>query len=202
MANLRHRPLDNLKLAAIAQPTGDHGLDVGLAQRLPARMLNFRADLSNAKAKQAAETAIGIALPTKAQQRSDDGSIWWLGPDEWMLTKPDRDAHPNWANDLRLSLDGHHISLVDVSHQYEGFRVDGPLARTLLAHVVTLDLHPRSMQANSVWQTVAAHCQIMLLVCADGKSFDVFTRRSFVTYIWQRLVDAAADMDLKVHPAV
>ena len=42
----------------------------------------------------------------------------------------------------------------------------------------------------------------MLLVGADGKSFDVFTRRSFVTYIWQRLVDAAADMDLKVHPAV
>ena len=75
------------------------------------------------------------------------------------------------------------------------------MARDLLAHVVTLDLHPRVMATGSVSQTVAAHCQVTFLVNDDASEYQLFTRRSFVTYLWGRLVDGAADMDVQIKPA-
>lgn len=202
MVNMIHRPLDDLKLAATPANDQADGFDITMAQIPGGLMLNLRFDPSDADAKAAIEAVLGTDIPTKANTRSADGAVWWLGPDEWMITRPGRDgAVADLKTQLSGALVGKHHSLVDVSHQFEGFSVSGPLARDLLAHVVTLDLHPRVMATGSVSQTVAAHCQVTFLVNDDASEYQLFTRRSFVTYLWGRLVDGAADMDVQIKPA-
>lgn len=202
MVNMIHRPLDDLKLAATPGVAQADGFDVKLAQIPGGLMLNLRFDASDASAKSAVEAALGTDIPTQANTRSADGQVWWLGPDEWMVTRPGREeASAALKDQLTAALSSKHHSVVDVSHQFEGFSVSGPLARDLLAHVVTLDLHPRAMPTGSVSQTVAAHCQVTFLVNDDGTEYQLFTRRSFVTYLWGRLVDGAADMDTQIEPA-
>ena len=202
MANLAgepivHRPLDDLKLVATVMD-GDQ-VDVVLTQLEPKFMMNLRLDKGDEGAVYAAQTALSLELPANNLQ-SADGQAWWLGPDEWMIIRDDRGAHRELPAHVTAAMGDAHHSAVDVSHQFEGFGVSGPLARDLLAHIVTLDLHPRTLKPGSCAQTVAAHTQIMLGLDADGQSFTIYTRRSFIAYVWQRLVDAAADMNLEIRP--
>src|SRR5215469_855434 len=93
------------------------------------------------QARQAADAAFGLALPTTACRVAAEGerAALWLGPDEWLLIAAAQGA-AGTAAALEASLADSPHSLVDVSHRQLALELTGRDAPTLLAAGCPLDL--------------------------------------------------------------
>jgi sarcosine oxidase, subunit gamma len=79
-----------------------------------------------------------------------------LGPDEWLLVAPAGDS-PDFS-----VLEGRHHSLVDVSHRYAAFVVEGDSAPLILAAGCPLDLHPDVFTVGMATRTLLGKAEIVL----------------------------------------
>ncbi len=105
-----------------------------------------------------------------------------LGPDEWLLVAPAGDA-PDFS-----ALEGRHHSLVDVSHRYAAFAVEGDSAPLILAAGCPLDLHPDVFTAGSATRTLLGKAEIILWRLGEAPSYRVECARSFAGYV-ERFLD-------------
>lgn len=105
-----------------------------------------------------------------------------LGPDEWLLVAPAGDS-PDFS-----ALQGRHHSLVDVSHRYVAFAVDGDSAPLILAAGCPLDLHPDFFTAGSATRTLLGKAEIILWRLGQAPSYRVECARSFAGYV-ERFLD-------------
>lgn len=139
----------------------------------------------------AAETALGLAVPTAACRAAAEGesAALWLGPDEWLLLSAEQRADETAAA-LRAAFAGLAHSLVDVSHRQLALEVHGPSAPALLASGCPLDLDPEAFPVGMCTRTMLAKAEIVLWR-TRAESFRIEVWRSFAPYVSALLAEAA-----------
>lgn len=179
------------------------GLDLGNAGGAAVRLellapqthLNIRGRPGDESFKDAVHGALGMHLPEGSNRYRQSGQVRvaWLGPDEWLILAPENAAEDIEARLLEANGDDPWMSVVDVSHNYTGFRLVGPAAADVLSKGCPLDLHPRVFGPGDCAQSLLAQTRILLLHAGSGRGFEVRVRNSFARYTAHWLVDAMAE---------
>lgn len=158
-------------------------------------IVNLRGRARDESFRSAVQEVIGADLPDAPNRwTGEDGTmIVWLGPDEWLCIS---DMHE--AADLEARLRAANprdpwFSVVDVSHNYTGFRLAGECARTVLAKGCPLDLHPRSFGSGNCGQTLLAQTRVLLRHTHIDNEIEIWVRNSFSRYTAHWLTDAMAE---------
>lgn len=129
----------------------------------------------------------GVDLPINRASRVEDRLSARLGPDEWLLCAPEGTAP---AFD---TLEGRHHSLVDVSHRYAGFAIEGDAAQLVLAAGCPLDLDLAVFSAGSATRTLLGKAEIVLWRLDAAPAFRVECARSFAPYLQAFVQEAARE---------
>lgn len=139
-------------------------------------------------------SAAPASFPREANStgRRGEGSILWLGPDEWLVTGPPGSAAAI-EEELHATPAHIHRAVTDVSANRAVLDLVGPGVRDLLASGCPIDLHPRAWAAGRCAQTLFARAQVILE--QRGDITRVFVRPSFADYVVDRLA-AGAGMDI------
>ena len=120
-----------------------------------------------------------------------DGSVLWLGPDEWLLVGPP-DGAAALESHLRLAL-GEAVTvvaIVDVSANRTTLELRGPNARAALESGCSIDLHPRAFGPGHCAQTLLARAGVIIQQLTDEPMYRIFVRPSFAIYVATWLKDA------------
>ena len=164
-------------------------VDIGV---LPSRgFLNVRFNPRDELAVKAAEQVLGQSMPLVANTYSSGGhSIYWLGPDEWLVETDARDVVV-LGTELSAALAGFHAAINDVSGGHAALRVDGADARSVLAKGCTLDLHEREFAPGQCARTGMARASVLLAATDDAPACSIVVGRSFADYLCRWLAHAA-----------
>ncbi|GAA1800249.1 sarcosine oxidase subunit gamma [Planosporangium flavigriseum] len=181
------------RLAEVTRATGGA---VYIAELPFLTQLNLRLD-PKGPAAEAGALELGVPLPTgpgaatSGPAGSDELTVVWLGPDEWLVIGPPG-TESDLAARLRSAIGDEHAAVVDVSAQRTTLELSGPRARDLLASGCALDLHPRVFGEGASAQTLLARAQVILVGRRDG-AFRVLVRASFAAYLVDWLIDASVE---------
>ena len=197
-------PLAHLGLAAQAGDDVDAGV---VLSETPFRgLINIRGNANDPAFVAAVKKATRLDIPTTPNTVSGKPAtsrIFWLGPDEWLVvTKPGggkRAFDALWKN---LKVDNLHASVADTSEARTTIIVSGHGARNVMAKLCSLDLHPNKFGPSQCAQTIVAKVGVMLTQTAEtktgGATFELYPLRSFSTYLWKRLEDAANEYGVQI----
>lgn len=166
-------------------------------------MINIRGDASDKAFVDAVKKATRLDIPTTPNSVSGKPNairIFWLGPDEWMVvTKPGGGERMFKALSKNLKVDGLHSSVVDTSEARTTITVSGIEARPVMAKLCALDLHPTVFAPGQCAQTIVGKVGVMMTQTAETKSggatYELYSLRSFSTYLWKRLEDATTEFN-------
>lgn len=163
--------------------------------------LNLRLDPADGDLAAAAAEVLGTALVTVPNTVVDGlgVTIYWLGPDEWLLRTPSEDDR-GLAGKLEARLGGFWHSLIDVSGGMAHLALAGPAARDVLSQGMTLDLHARAFAPGRCAQTLLARANVLIAPVGDD-GFDLFVRRSFADHVLRFLRDAASEYGFRLSRA-
>ncbi|MFT5115541.1 MAG: sarcosine oxidase subunit gamma [Parasphingorhabdus sp.] len=156
---------------------------------------NLRIDPGNSVVVSAVNSALGISLPLQPSTlvNSEGLTVYWLGPDEWLL-RLQSTTSGSIVNSLKLAITDQIASLVDNSSGMTVIKVSGEFADYVLRQGMTFDIHPREFKLGQCAQTVMGKTNV--LISCDGESgqraYSLVIRRSFADYIMLFLLDAAA----------
>jgi sarcosine oxidase subunit gamma len=135
--------------------------------------------------------ALGVTLPqkpkTSAMSKSGGRAALWLGPDEWLVIDTaggDLVADAAGAKGL--------FCAVDVSHRNTAILVEGMGAEATLSAGCPQDLSPGVFPVGACSRTILGKTEVVIWRTGD-LSFRVECWRSFSTYAFDFLEDAAAD---------
>jgi len=200
MSNTAHQPCSESPL--------HYGLTSQVTENTPSSLvvreihqgchLTLRGDSGDTQFGQAVLQVTGVTLPTESGTylRSGNASIYWLGPNEWLVTSAS-DAL-SLENTLRQELKGH-VAVVDVSGGQTQVNLSGEQVGVLLKKASVYDFGAwpaASDQGGRCTQTTFASASALVAKNADG-SVDLIIRRSFSDYIMQWLLDATRDSRFK-----
>ena len=197
----RRSALAHLGLEARAAASPGPGAGLVLAECRPRGLLVLRGDGARAEFRNAVSKVLGfepVAEPLTAVRRRDV-SMLWLGPDEWLVTTPERRAE-RIERDLRDALEGRHAALTDVSHGRTVIALSGPDARALLAKGCPLDFHPRVFTPGRCARSRLARCQMLIHQVGEAPAFEIHVHRSFAQYAWTWLMDAGREFGIRIAP--
>lgn len=178
----RESPLNQIQL--IDRPDGSEAA-VLLAELPFQGLVNLRGRPDDEPFQRGSARVIGRPLPLEPNTVADVGSrrLFWLGPDEWMVSTPPDEQDALIAG-LRAALDDCFCSLVDVTGYYTTIAVGGERAADLLSKGCTLDLHPRAFAPGQCAQTHVAKATTLIWPVDEAPvSYRVLVRRSFADYL-------------------
>ncbi len=135
--------------------------------------------------------AAHLAVPFGAGRRDEAGTlIAATRPDEWLLLGPlDRAG----AIAVGIPRDGH-VSIVDWTHARAMLRVSGEAAAGALEKVCSLDFSDPMTPDGAVTSASVAKVTCDLIRDDQGKrSYLILCDRSFGQYLYDALIDAAAE---------
>lgn len=150
-------------------------------------LLNLRGKADDAEFIQAATAVLGVQLPLSANTTTaaGDTSVFWLGPDEWLVRTAA--ASHTIAGSLQKALADVHAAVVDVSDYFTVIRIAGAAAREALAAACPLDLHPQKFLPGSCAQSHYGQAAVLLHLVDEAPTFDIQTRWSYADYVWEYL---------------
>ncbi|PWV64916.1 sarcosine oxidase subunit gamma [Plasticicumulans acidivorans] len=168
-----------------------------LRERAFCSHLNLRGEQSDPAFAAAIKQVLGLEVPftPNTTTSAGDQTLYWLGPDEWLLVAAPEQAATLEAA-LRKALAGQFASVVDISGGQTVVELRGGNARDVLAKGCPLDLHPRAFGVGQCAQSHLAKCPLLLRPLADG--FEVVVRRSFSDYFFSWIEDAAQEYGFSV----
>lgn len=172
---------EHAAVPGISEPAGSTGIDL-------------RGDPGSPRFLEATGQVLGVPLPLVpgTSAAGDDTTVFWLGPDEWLVTTGRRGAG-GLAAELRTALEGLHAAITDVSDARVVFRVGGAAARELLAKGCSLDLHPRAFGPGACAQTLLARVPVLLHRPGETADIDVYVGRSFAGHLRTWMTDACLE---------
>ena len=179
-------------LASLARPgRGIAGPDPVTLSALPfAGRLILRGD--PALLAEAWGGPLGTAFPEPLEAVvQGDLTLYWLGPDEWLLRLP-HDRVAATVRELRQAAGDRHHAVVDVSDRLHGIAVEGGHAREVLNAGIALDLHVRAFPEGAVARTLLGKAAVTLHRPA-GLRFELTLNGSFAPYAWLFLENAARE---------
>mgnify|MGYP001055991686 FL=1 len=163
--------------------------------------LNLRGDEADKSFTDGIAKVLGIALPTEpgTYQSCQQHSLFWLGPDEWLLVSQGNAAEIEVS--LRQVLAGH-IAIVDISGGQTMINLRGTdmAVQTVLKKSSVYDFAGwpgASGNAGRCAQTTFAKASAVVSNKSDG-SFDLIIRRSFADYIARWLLDAGEEFGCRI----
>ena len=191
MVARRQGPLDQLRLAA-RPPRSAVG--ASLSEVRFTGKINLRAKPETAMIE-AVRGALGCAPPVEpgTTTRSDDCTILWIGPTEWLVIVPPGAAAATLAS-LEEALAGQHVAVNDVGEGLHVIRLSGSDSRLVLAKGCPLDLHPRVFGPGRCARSLVAKATVLVHRIDEAPSFDLYVDRSFAEYLWRWLEDAASTL--------
>ena len=181
-------------------PEGKPGLRLSERMGLAIRQIAAWRDSDVPAARSTLRRSLGIALPKQPNvAASADGLVvFWIAPRRvWLVGAAE---HAASLADLRDLLAGQ-AAVTDLSHSRVVLRLEGADARTALAKLCRIDLHPKAFAPGRTAQTPLG--QIAALIhCADGApTFDLYLPRSLARSAAETLIDTAAEFGLACeHP--
>jgi sarcosine oxidase subunit gamma len=184
-------------LARAAEAPGDAGIFLG--EQAHCTQINLRGDAGNPSFMQAAEKAVGFALPVTPNTTNSDGELTalWLGPNEWLLiAAPGRETAI--VGRLRAGLVVLHTAITEVSEARTIILAAGPKARDLLAKGTPLDLHPRAFGVGHCAQTALARANVILRPVDERPTFEIYVLKSFADYLFTWLERAGAEYGVAI----
>ncbi len=138
---------------------------------------------------------LGLPAACSISRGPDGTAAVWLGPDEWLLYRGGI-APRDFVAEME-TLCGSGAYVCDTSAQRTRIVLDGPHARTLLAHGCAIDLDERSFDENAAAQTLLAQAGVILHRAdseVDGAAgFVIFVRSSFADYLTAWLIDSGVE---------
>ncbi len=194
-------PLDHLGLATRMGAGASAGVLLG--ERRFAAMLDLRGDPASTEFQKAAESALGAALPLKANTVSSAGEIkiLWLGPDEWLVLSPPG-SEAALEKKLAEAVIPHAGYVTDVGESRTTIVVSGLRARDVLAKGCPLDLHPDAFGPEACAQSLIGPVGVTIHRAATGPAdpprFELIVLRSFADYLWRFLEDAGLEYGVAV----
>ena len=176
------------------RPLEGEGSAVRIAERPFGGKFILRADAEEAVERLRAALGLGLPFDPLTSATQGETSLFWLGPNEWMLVTAQGEAEEG-AGKVRAALAGVHHQLVDVSDQYTVIEVAGPRARDLLMKLTTLDLHPRAFRPGMVAGSVfgRANAQLWLPLESGEETFHLLIRWSLADYLWCAIADSGRE---------
>ncbi|TIO08738.1 sarcosine oxidase subunit gamma family protein [Mesorhizobium sp.] len=147
----------------------------------------------------AAKTRFGVAAPDvpKAIQ-SPDAALIWSGPDQFLvLSKGGKHTFAPLSQAFSQS-----ASLSDQSHARALIGVSGAKARTMLAKLSSIDLHPTVFPIGAAAATSIDHTSVNLWRGndrPDGQAvFNLLVFATFAESLWHTILDAAAEYGVSI----
>ncbi len=164
---------------------------VSLTPADPASRMSLRA---RPEAIEPLSKALGVKLPespkSSAMNRAKSRVALWLGPDEWLVIDfSGGDLIGACAGVKQLH------SAVDISHRNVAILVEGEGARATLAAGCPQDLSNEAFPVNACSRTILGKIEVVIWRTGE-KAFRVECWRSFSTYAFDFLEDAARDAEL------
>ncbi|MBZ9769013.1 sarcosine oxidase subunit gamma [Mesorhizobium sp. CA10] len=191
-------PLDR---ALIAGPYGAQG-DAGVALT---EIRNF--DLVQVMARRgkagemvkAAQARFGMAAPeTPKAVDTADATLIWSGPDQFLMLSR---GGKHTIEALAPAFVGS-ASLSDQSHARVLISVSGDKARTMLAKLSSIDLHPDVFGVGAAAATSMDHTSVTLWRgkdLADGQAvFNLLVFATFAESLWHTILDSAAEYGVTI----
>ena len=155
--------------------------------------INLRGKIKHRPFLEHMETVLDQKLPVKPNTTNfENHSIYWLGPDEWLILCPLSEAK-NLVRKLQGSRGSMHAAVNDVSGGQIALRLDGNHVRDVLAKGCTLDLHPSVFGKGMCAQSNLAKANVLISMGHEPHTFDLIVRRSFSDYLLHWLKVAAAE---------
>ncbi|NIM69100.1 MAG: hypothetical protein GTN86_01050 [Xanthomonadales bacterium] len=120
------------------------------------------------------------APPANNEWAGDDETLYWLGPDEWLLVCPEGMATPDF---IASGAPPEPMTVNDLTGGWVMLTLSGPGARPLLERGCTIDLNPAVMGEGHCAQTLLAKSPVLLATHADPERVTLLVRRSFAEYV-------------------
>lgn len=193
-------PRSPLEKALVAGVHGARGIEVGVSLT---EIRNF--DLIQVMARrgqaaelgQAAKARFGVAVPDAPKAvRTSDATLIWSGPDQFFVLSK---GGKHTMQTLEPALSG---SLSDQSHARVLVSISGAKARTMLAKLSSIDLHPDAFPVGAAAATSMDHTSVTLWRDSDrtdGQAvFNVLMFATFAESLWHTMLDAAAEYGVDI----
>ena len=183
----RHSALAELRSAMSAASTD--GV-VSLSELPASEQVGLRGPPDDQAFVAAVRGVLDLPLPAANNFTSrDDLDVLWLGPDEWLIVRPEA-SDARLADSLRAALGGQHAAVTDVSAARIVLELDGPKAGEVLAKGCGLDLHPRAFAPGRCAQTLLARAQVIIQQTDQAPTYRLYVRPSYAAYLASWLMDA------------
>jgi len=205
---LREGPLARLRRGSSGnmpwQRTQVNGTDgsagAGLIVREEAFLghLNLRGKSEDPQFAGAVGGVIRDGLPIVANTLTELNGVtmYWLGPDEWLIVTPD-ESRKGIERDLRRALASQHFALTDVSGGQTALHLHGSRVRDVLAKGCPIDFHPRAFGIGQCAQSHLGKAPMLIGQIEEQPHFELIVRRSFAEYMWTWLEAAAEEYGME-----
>ena len=135
--------------------------------------------------------AEALQLPEAQRWCGEDPAVYWLGPDQWLLTS-DSQSPTVLIRMVDSKLSGQLCVATDISSSNVCYAFKGPAARTVLAMGCGIDLHKSAFTAGQCVRTRFANVQLFI-VCVKSDNFDLYADRSHDRYLNDWLMKSGED---------
>ena len=171
--------------------SGADAWGVTLKQRHPALLVQVAGWPASAGAlKDRVREATGVAPPPPGNSASnDDLTLLWTAPGRWLIVS---EHHADLAETLIAAIDVDIGTVSDLGHARCVLRLSGPMAPSVLAKGLPIDLHLRAFPVDGVVQGSIHHIGV-LVHRAAADAFDLYVFRGFAVSLLAWLTDAAAE---------
>ena len=127
-------------------------------------------------------------------QSSDDNTLFWSAPSEWVIAT-NRDTEEELAKNLSKRLVNSSSAATVITDSRIVLRLYGPLARQLLSKGSAVDFHPSVFKMGNCVTTKFAQIPIMIVQLNEDDEFLLFADRSLAAYLLDWLIDAAEEFE-------
>ena len=160
--------------------------------------LNLRGRAEDAHFAGAVSGVMGDGLPIVPNTLTElnGNTMYWLGPNEWLLVTPDESLR-RIEHDLRRALSMQHFALTDVSGGQTALHLHGRRVRDVLAKGCPIDFHPRVFGIGQCAQSHLGKAPVLIGQIEEQPYFELIVRRSFAEYVWAWLEVAAEEYGME-----
>lgn len=190
-------PLDRALVAGAYGARGDAGVSLTEIRNFDLVQVMARRGKAADMAK-AAKARFGVAAPqTPKAVGTADATLIWSGPDQFfVLSKGGKHGIGALAPAFAQS-----ASLSDQSHARVLISISGVKARTMLAKLSSIDLHPDAFPIGAAAATSIDHTSVTLWRENDRDGLAVFNVLVFATFaesLWHTMQDSAAEYGVAI----
>jgi sarcosine oxidase subunit gamma len=171
--------------------SGADAWGVTLKERRPASLVQVAGWPSSAGAlTERVREATGVAPPPPGNAASNnDLTLLWTAPGRWLIVSETR---ADLAETLTAAIAVDIGTVSDLGHARCVLRLSGPMAPSVLAKGLAIDLHLRAFPVDGVVQGSLHHMGV-LVHRAAADAFDLYVFRGFAVSLLEWLTDAATE---------